>query len=298
MAESYVFGQDVKEEKKGEKDIRQIINISFDPKVQTAFTRVSFVFPNNKILYVVEYVIIADNPRRNSSKIRYTNLIILFFDVFPFKEMYNVYYKMISISELSKELGIHAGTLRRWEKEGKIEADRTAGNQRRYTKETVKKFKRIKGKRKSEIIYCRVSTRKQEKDLERQIKFMQTKFPNFEVISDIGSGINFKRPGLQKLLERLCNGEIKTIAVSFKDRLVRIGFGIFEQLFKIFRCEIISVHNSKTSPDRELVEDLLAITTSYSARIHGLRKYKNQMLNDQVIKEEIREDVEDLDKTK
>jgi excisionase family DNA binding protein len=204
---------------------------------------------------------------------------------------------MISISEFSKKIGVHAQTIRKWEKEGKITSVRTTGNQRRYDEQTVRKFRK-KGKHRSEIIYCRVSSKKQEEDLKRQIKFMQSKFPEYEVISDIGSGINFNRPGLQKLLELLCSGGIKAIAVSYKDRLVRIGFGIFEKLFKIFGCEFVSVHNIKTSPDQELIEDLISITTSYSGRIHGLRKYRTQMLDDQAIKEEIEENVEIVDKVK
>jgi putative resolvase len=73
---------------------------------------------------------------------------------------------------------------------------------------------------------------------------------------------------------------IETIALSYKDRLCRIGFGIFEELAKIFRCEIVVINNIETSPEQELVEDLIAITTSFSARMHGLRKYKDKMSED------------------
>jgi predicted site-specific integrase-resolvase len=121
-----------------------------------------------------------------------------------------------------------------------------------------------------------VSSAKQSEDLQRQIDFMKKIFPGYDVISDIASGVNFNRNGLNKLIERICNDEIGVIAVSFKDRLARIGFEIIEHLCNIHKCEIIVVNNIETSPEAELVEDLIAITTSFSARIHGLRKYSTK----------------------
>lgn len=185
-------------------------------------------------------------------------------------------------------LGIHPQTLRRWEKEGKIEPQRV-NNQRRYLLTDIKRLKGDGGNNtdnKRNIIYGRVSSRKQSEDLSRQIEFMQKIFPDYEVITDIGSGVNFKRQGLQTLLERICKGEIGKIAIAYKDRLARIGFELFEEICKIFGCEIIIVNNIETSPENELVEDLIAITTSFSARIHGLRKYANEMSNDKTFEQE------------
>lgn len=131
----------------------------------------------------------------------------------------------------------------------------------------------------AKIIYGRVSSAKQSEDLQRQLEFMSKIFPDYEVISDIASGVNFSRPGLNKLIERICRDEVGIIAVSFKDRLARIGFEIIEHLCNIHKCEIIVVNNIETSPEAELVEDLIAITTSFSARIHGLRKYSTKFDN-------------------
>jgi predicted site-specific integrase-resolvase len=102
---------------------------------------------------------------------------------------------------------------------------------------------------------------------------MQRLFPGREVISDIASGVNFERPGLLKLIERINNDEIESIAISYKDRLARIGFDIIEYICRLHGCAIVIVNEINTSPESELVEDLIAITTSFSARIHGLRKY-------------------------
>jgi excisionase family DNA binding protein len=188
----------------------------------------------------------------------------------------------LRIAEAAKLLKVHPQTLRRWDEEGILVAQKM-GNQRRYTMEQLKPL--IKADENNEethlqkvnIIYCRVSSAKQSEDLQRQIAFMQKLFPDYEVIEDIASGVNFHRPGFSKLLERVCSDEIGKITVSFKDRLARIGFEIFEQICSIHNCEIIVVNNIETSPEGELVEDLVAIITSFSARIHGLRKYSEKV---------------------
>lgn len=193
----------------------------------------------------------------------------------------------LKISEAAEILNVHPQTLRRWEKEGKIEPVRING-QRKYSMPDIQRIKNGDDGseiRKINVIYCRVSSRKQEKDLKRQVKFMQKIYPNDEVITDIGSGINFKRPGLQTLLQRLCKGEIGRISCSYKDRLARVGYDLLKQISTIFGCELVIINNIKTSPEEELVEDLIAITTSFSARMHGLRKYADQMSNDKTSSE-------------
>ena len=205
----------------------------------------------------------------------------------------------LKISEAAEILNVHPQTLRRWEKEGKIEPVRING-QRKYNMSDIQRLKSGDDEPSVErisIIYCRVSSRKQEEDLERQVKFMQKIYPNDEVVTDIGSGINFKRPGLQTLLQRLCKGEISRISCSYKDRLARVGYDLLKQIASIFGCEIVVVNNIETSPEEELVEDLIAITTSFSARMHGLRKYADQMSNDEAAKEsQTGENMEKLDK--
>ena len=180
----------------------------------------------------------------------------------------------IRISEAAAMLKVHPQTLRRWDDEGILKPQKI-GNQRRYTLEQINSISknRIQNINKSNIIYCRVSSAKQSEDLQCQIQFMQRLFPGREVISDIASGVNFERPGLLKLIERINNDEIESIAISYKDRLARIGFDIIEYICRLHGCAIVIVNEINTSPESELVEDLIAITTSFSARIHGLRKY-------------------------
>tara|TARA_R110002049_G_scaffold1641_4_gene12504 strand:- start:26928 stop:27551 length:624 start_codon:yes stop_codon:yes gene_type:complete len=199
---------------------------------------------------------------------------------------------MLSIGEAAKKVGVHPQTLRVWEKEGKLTPQKTSKGHRRYT---IQELSKVTGNvldiKRDNVIYARVSSRKQEGDLDRQIEFMQKLFPMHEVIKDIGSGINFKRPGLQSLLERVCTGTIGTIAISYKDRLCRIGFDLFESICTIFGSKIFVINNIETSPEKELVEDLIAITTSFSARMHGLRKYRSQMSEDFSKAEEMSEGI-------
>lgn len=199
--------------------------------------------------------------------------------------------------DASKILGLHPQTLRRWETEGKISPKRVNG-QRRYDLNDINNLKKGIDKKdnRKEINYCRVSSKKQEGDLERQVKFMQKLFPGAETIRDIGSGVNFNRSGFCSLLEQICRGDVRKVNVSFKDRIARIGADLFERIAEIFGCEIFIVNNIETSPEEELVEDLIAITTSFSARIHGLRRYANKMSNDKIIKQkETSQNLEILD---
>jgi excisionase family DNA binding protein len=205
----------------------------------------------------------------------------------------------LKISEVARILNVHPQTLRRWENEGKIKPIRVNG-QRRYNRDEIEQLQSgdefQHSTTRTNVIYCRVSSRKQESDLQRQVKFMQRIYPNDEVITDVGSGVNFKRPGMQALLERVCSGEIGRIAIAYKDRLARIGYDLFKQIAKIFGCEIVVVNNVETSPEEELVEDLITITTSFSARVHGLRKYADQMSDDKITKKiETGQDMEELD---
>lgn len=204
---------------------------------------------------------------------------------------------MLKISDAAKELGVHPQTIRRWEKEGKITSNRTVNGQRRYQIEEINKLKKLTISGKG-VIYCRVSSKKQEVDLQRQIEFMQKLYPDYELITDVCPGVTFKRQGLQTILERLSIRDIQTIAVAHKDRIARVGFTLFESIATIFGCKIIVVDDTTYSPEEELVEDLISLTTSFSARIHGLRKYTNKIKKYCSSSEEtIETDLEKVDET-
>jgi len=176
--------------------------------------------------------------------------------------------------QLSQLLQVSKETLREWHQKGKLQAITTKGGHRRYLYNHENPQTPSNNTRKG-IIYCRVSSSKQKPDLQRQILFLQQHFPSFEVIKDIGSGINFKRKGLQRLLEQIMSGTVSKVVVAHRDRLCRFGFELFEQVFKRFntRLEVFRDESIK-EPVSELGQDLLSIITVFTARYYGARKYK------------------------
>jgi predicted site-specific integrase-resolvase len=131
-------------------------------------------------------------------------------------------------------------------------------------------------KEKVDVCYCRVSSSGQKDDLQRQIDYMRRKYPGWEIVSDVGSGLNWKRRGLRALLRRCVQGDIRQVAVAHKDRLARFGYQIIEFMLGEcgvqLLCDDAEVHVSK---EKELVDDILSIVTVFSARIHGQRHYAN-----------------------
>jgi len=182
-----------------------------------------------------------------------------------------------------KLLGVTAHTLRRWDKEGKIEVVRGSGTQRLYK---VGKFL-SNGDRnapppleKEKICYCRVSSAKQKDDLQRQESFMRDQYPNHTIVSDIGSGINWKRKGLQSILEKGFYGKVEEVVIAHRDRLCRFAFGLFQQVFKLFNIKLVVLDDDgECSSEKELYTDVLAIIHVYACRQMGRRNYKGRKRN-------------------
>lgn len=190
-----------------------------------------------------------------------------------------------SPGELSKLLGVTNQTLLRWANDGKIKTYRTEGGHRRYIYTNIKK-ERFQEEGKKKIIYARVSTRKQSADLERQIAILKHKYPSYELISDIGSGINFKRRGLIALLDRVFAGDISEVVVAHRDRLSRFGFELFEYIFNRMgvKLEVISDNDIK-EPAKVFVDDVLSIITVFTAKYYGSRKYDIHKKNKDIPKQ-------------
>ena len=202
---------------------------------------------------------------------------------------------MLSIKEASEFLGISIDTLRRWERVGKITSMRTQGGHRRYDKKELIKFKMgDNSENRITIAYCRVSSSDQKEDLQRQIEnvsqYCIANGYQFRVISDLGSGLNYKKKGLQELIELICSNSIERIVVNYKDRLIRFGFELIEQLCSIYnvKIEIINLTEDK-SYEEELVEDVLSVITVFSAKLYGARSHKSKKMiatNEVLLKEE------------
>lgn len=181
--------------------------------------------------------------------------------------------KYISSRKAEEALGVCRNTLLNWAGDGKIDFIKTPSGQRKYCVESITKTEQNL----QEVCYCRVSSPKQKDDLDRQVDFLQKQYPNATFIKDIGSGLNFKRKGLNSLLERAMQGHKLKIIVAHKDRLARFGFDLIEYIVVRSGGEILVLDRTLDSPESELTKDLLSILHVFSCRLHGLRNYKEQI---------------------
>lgn len=195
--------------------------------------------------------------------------------------------------EFAEMIGVSVKTLQRWDREGKLKAQRTPTNRRYYTHKQYVDYMGIVQQQKGKtIIYTRVSTNGQKDDLKNQVEFLK-QYANAkgiivdEIFEDVGSGLNYNRKKWNKLLEDCMLGNIKMILISHKDRFIRFGFEWFERFLKSNGVEILVVNNEKTSPQEELVQDLISIIHVFSCRIYGLRKYKKKIEEDEEICSEL-----------
>ncbi|WP_017715990.1 IS607 family transposase [Kamptonema formosum] len=183
------------------------------------------------------------------------------------------------------KLGVSLRTLLRWEEAGKIQTIKTPNGQRRYNIDSILNPLPTS---KPTILYARVSSYSQKTDLERQVEFLLSHYPECEVIRDIGSGLSFKRKGLLGLLERILSGDVGRVVVTNKDRLCRFGYDLIAWLLARCNCEILVLNNHlgkpgeecSYSPEREMLEDFQAILHIFSRRLSGLRKYKTNIKED------------------
>lgn len=183
--------------------------------------------------------------------------------------------KYYSSKLVCEKLGICRKTLQNYAKDGKIDFILTEGGWRKYDLENyLSKHDLIQ---KVKICYCRVSSYDQKEDLIRQVEYLRNKYPEHDIISDIGSGINFKRKGLLKLIDLAIKNQLGELVISYKDRLCRIGYDLLENIFKTYSNTNIIIENAETkTTTQEITEDLLEIITVYSSRLYGSRSYKKQ----------------------
>jgi putative resolvase len=170
--------------------------------------------------------------------------------------------------------GVHSSTLRRWAENNLIEFKRTQGNQRIYNISSQNSSQiPMHQSKKTSYIYVRVSSSKQKDDLERQSSFLQSKFPTHSIIKDIGSGLNFKRRGLLRLLKLSSQGLVDEIVVASKDRLCRFGFDLLTWQFEQSFVKLVVLDKSDKTPEQEFTEDILSILQVFACRWNGQRKY-------------------------
>jgi len=198
--------------------------------------------------------------------------------------------KFIGVKEAANYLGISTQTLRRWEKSGHLlPTIRTKGNQRRYDLSKLLPLQNSVQNNQSTFGYARVSSHDQKSDLERQCKLLELFCAqqgwSFEIISDLGSGMNYNKRGLKKLLNLILEDKIKRLVLTHKDRLLRFGAELVFSLCEQKGVEIVII-NQGTEPsfEEELAQDVLEIITVFSARLYGSRSRKNKALMDNLKK--------------
>jgi excisionase family DNA binding protein len=195
-------------------------------------------------------------------------------------------------NEVEKILKVTGRTIYNWEKQGKIKCVRTKGGHRRFKKSDIFGLEEINilPSNKRRICYCRVSTRSQKEDLERQVEFFRKHYPNHEIIKDYGSGLNSKRKGFNTILDEAIKGNLGELVVTHRDRLCRFNYEIFERIINQYSGgTIVVLDKTKTSPEKEIVDDLISIITVFSSRVYGLRSNSIK----KKIKEEVNEKSED-----
>lgn len=182
----------------------------------------------------------------------------------------------VPAAEINKVFQVHSSTLRGWAENGTIEYRRMPGGKRLYNKQQFLQLigsSNIDTTTRTKIIYARVSSQHQKADLERQIQDLKQAYPDHEIIKDIGSGLNWKRPGMCSLLERVYSSSIEEVVVAHRDRLCRFGLELVEWIFKKHDVKLVVQDKVETcsNPTNELAEDLLAVANFFVAKNNGKR---------------------------
>ena len=202
--------------------------------------------------------------------------------------------KYYSIGQFAKAIGKTTKTLRNWDKNGKLKPVRVEDTgYRYYSQEQLNHFLGLKLEKqinKKIIGYCRVSSHKQKDDLERQIEnvktYMYAKGYQFEIITDIGSGINYNKKGLNQLIDMVTNSEVEKIVVLYKDILIRFGYELIDNLCNKFGTTIEIIDNTEKMGEQELVEDLVQVVTVFSYRLQGKRANKAKKMIKELIEDD------------
>ncbi|WP_040841102.1 IS607 family transposase [Thiothrix nivea] len=196
--------------------------------------------------------------------------------------------KLLSIGEAADWLGVSTMTLRRWEASGKLIPERTAGNQRRYRLSQIDPTASIlpPSVRKT-LAYARVSSHDQQDGLERQKQVLELYCAQqgwtFELVSDLGSGMNYYKKGLKRLLNEIIAGHVGRLVITHKDRLLRFGAELVFSICEAKAVEVVIVNTGEdTTFEEDLATDVLEIITVFSARLYGSRSHKNKKLLDGV----------------
>lgn len=191
---------------------------------------------------------------------------------------------MVGIGEAAKALGVTPLTLRRWHESGRLIPDLvTDGGQRRYdlTRLRPELFHQDpEAAERATIAYARVSSHDQKPDLERQAQVLEAYCAaqgwTYTVVTDLGSGMNYRKKGLKRLLEDIIEGRVGRLVITHKDRLLRFGAELVFAICEAKSVEVVILNQGEdTSFEEDLAHDVLEIITVFSARLYGARSRKS-----------------------
>ena len=198
--------------------------------------------------------------------------------------------KIISIGQAAKLLGVHVQTLRNWEKSGKLKPDSISpGGTRRYNSDTImrisgKELPQIEKDDRVTIAYARVSSQDQTEELKRQAQVLELYCAEhgykYELITDLGSGMNYYKKGLTALISRILDDGVKRLVLTHKDRLLRFGAELIFSICEAKGVEVVIINRGeeKASFEEDFAKDVLEIITVFSARLYGSRSGKNRKI--------------------
>jgi len=199
---------------------------------------------------------------------------------------------MYKIGQFSKLTGISISTLRMWDKKGILKPEfKTPRGERRYSEAQLQQVLQKKSYApRINVGYARVSSKKQEDDLKRQIEllelFLAKQGKTSKIISDMGSGIDYSKSGLKELLKLISSNQVDTIYVLYKDRLVRFGFELIEEFAKLHNTKIEVINQTENEIDEEeLVEDILNIIHVFSCKLNGKKSHINKKIAQRLLDE-------------
>ena len=185
-----------------------------------------------------------------------------------------------SPQEFGKLIGRTTNTLQKWDRRGILKAHRSPTNRRYYTHDQYLVYRGLVAQEQGlTMVYTRVSGVAQKPDLANQMKALEAYCQQHTItvdewLSDIGSGLNYKRKQFNRLMELIELGQVRRLIIAHRDRLVRFGYEYFEAFCERHHTELVVLNGEAMSPEQELVRDLVAIVTVFSARLPGLRSYR------------------------
>lgn len=188
-----------------------------------------------------------------------------------------------SPGKFGKLIGRSVNTLQKWDRKGILPAYRSPTNRRYYTHEQYLQYRGLVSSEQGLVIaYARVSSPSQKKGLAMQKEALRAYCLKQGItvdqwVEDLGSALNYKRKGFNHIIEQIELGLVKRLVIGSQDRFVRFGYDWFERFCQRHGTEILVMPGVTFSPEEELVRDLLAIVTVFSARLQGLRSHKQWM---------------------